>query len=441
MKELRSLLTVILLIVSFCTVHSQAEIMNPARKTAWWIIGNAGTNDPAVPATYGTTLIGATENWAGTIDAQDYVIGTNNIERMRVQQTTGNVGIGSATPAYRLDLGNGTFGFGNSNVRTEWRDNAGLQGSAGAQSGFFETVNPANYPTGASSWWHLIDTRHSNSANNYALQIAGSFFDQDLWFRKTNGAANTAWSKLLTTTTGWALLGNAGTNASTNFIGTTDAVDWVVRTSNAERLRVLSGGNVGIGIAAPTEKLDVAGNVKFSGALMPNNLPGAAGNVLVSSGAGVAPTWQPPSNVIQTYASATAARTSITVTQPTYTDITNLTVTFTLTKAAYVYIFSTGALETFSSSWGGSGCLIRIERNGTFIPNGTQVVDVNDASGWSGTILGWSIITTENLPAGTYTYKVRAAKYAFDGFYAGGNTTAPAGFQNNGSLVVQVFYQ
>jgi hypothetical protein len=51
----------------------------------------------------------------------------------------------------------------------------------------------------------------------------------------------------------------------------------------------------------------------------------------------------------------------------------------------------------------------------------------------------WSIVTTEKLLAGTYNYKITAAKYAFDNFYAGGNTTAPAGFQNQGSLVIQIF--
>ncbi len=199
------------------------------------------------------------------------------------------------------------------------------------------------------------------------------------------------------------------------------------------------GTNVGIGKTNPSEKLDVAGNVRFSGALMPNNLPGTSGQILISQGAGVAPIWSSPSNVIQTYASATAQRTLINST--TYTNVTNLTVTFTLTKAAYVYIFSTGALETRSQAFGGSGCLVAIFRGATQILNGTQVMDVDDASGWNGTIDGWAIITTETLPAGTYTYTVKAAKYNFDDFYAGGNTTAPAAYQNNGSLVVQVFYQ
>ncbi len=90
--------------------------------------------------------------------------------------------------------------------QTFTRNDAGLQGNAGAQSGFFETVAPVNYPAGASSWWHLLDIRHTNTGNNYAMQLSGSFFDQDIYFRKTNGTANTAWNKFVYTTP----QGNAG---------------------------------------------------------------------------------------------------------------------------------------------------------------------------------------------------------------------------------------
>ena len=55
----------------------------------------------------------------------------------------------------------------------------------------------------------------------------------------------------------WALLGNSGTTAGTNFVGTTDAVDFVTKTNNTERVRVTSGGNVGIGTTAPTNALHV----------------------------------------------------------------------------------------------------------------------------------------------------------------------------------------
>ena len=60
-------------------------------------------------------------------------------------------------------------------------------------------------------------------------------------------------------------------------------------TSNA--LTILKNGNVGIGNVNPSEKVDVTGNLKFSGALMPNNTAGTAGQVLTSAGAGLPPTW------------------------------------------------------------------------------------------------------------------------------------------------------
>lgn len=87
--------------------------------SAWGLTGNAGTNDPAIPTTYGTSAITTGENWSGTTDANDYVIGTNSLERFRVKQTTGNVGIGTSTPARKLHIFNGTSG-GTSN------GNAGL---------------------------------------------------------------------------------------------------------------------------------------------------------------------------------------------------------------------------------------------------------------------------------------------------------------------------
>lgn len=50
---------------------------------------------------------------------------------------------------------------------------------------------------------------------------------------------------------------------------------------------------LGIGVAAPTEELDVAGDVQFSGALMPGGDPGLNDRLLRSNGAGLAPEWGP----------------------------------------------------------------------------------------------------------------------------------------------------
>lgn len=64
----------------------------------WLLNGNSGLNSPANPATYGTTPLTSTENWIGTTDVKDFVIGTQNIERLRVK-SDGSIGIGTATTA------------------------------------------------------------------------------------------------------------------------------------------------------------------------------------------------------------------------------------------------------------------------------------------------------------------------------------------------------
>lgn len=74
----------------------------------------------------------------------------------------------------------------------------------------------------------------------------------------------------------WLLPGNAGTIAGTNFIGTTDNIDFVTKTNGIERLRILgSNGNVGIGLNNPTSLLHVkktiSGTAVVSDVVMENH--------------------------------------------------------------------------------------------------------------------------------------------------------------------------
>lgn len=204
------------------------------------------------------------------------------------------VGIGTAAPTEKLEVnGNiqlsGTIKYGNSGVRTEYKDNAGLQGNAGSVSGFFETYQPLNFPKDDSSWWHLIDSRHSNPANNYSMQIAGSFFDQKLYFRKTNSSPTTSWKELVAMdvngkinldndvaglkkpvtiggyTYGGAIRFNANSAVANNRnleLGYSDnnGVFYPSTVINAE------SGNVGIGTNTPTGKFEISspnGSAKF----------------------------------------------------------------------------------------------------------------------------------------------------------------------------------
>lgn len=90
--------------------------------------------------------------------------------------------------------------------------------------------------------------------NINAGMVGGSigywYWDGSIWMKLGSGAAST----------GWSLTGNASTTVGTNFIGTTDAQDFAIYTNSAERMRVQSGGNVGIGITSPKRLLHVAQN-------------------------------------------------------------------------------------------------------------------------------------------------------------------------------------
>jgi hypothetical protein len=80
----------------------------------------------------------------------------------------------------------------------------------------------------------------------------------------------------------------AGTvSGTTNFIGKFTSANVM-----GNSIMFDNGTNVGVGNTSPAQKLDVSGNLRVSGAIMPNGDAGATGEVLTSNGAGNAPTWQ-----------------------------------------------------------------------------------------------------------------------------------------------------
>ncbi len=141
-----------------------------------------------------------------------------------------------------------------------------------------------------------------------------------------------SWIPLLANNTGWNTVGNAGTTAGTNFIGTSDAIDFVTKTNGAEVMRATSAGNVGIGTTSPGSKLDVKGTLRLSGStsgyvgLAPAaaagsttyTLPssdGTSGQLLTTNGSGTL-SWGTPLSIV-----VSASRTSTYTTASSYATV------------------------------------------------------------------------------------------------------------------------
>jgi len=78
----------------------------------------------------------------------------------------------------------------------------------------------------------------------------------------------TIWVRFITgsgTGAGWLTNGNTLTgtlpSSPNEFIGTTNAADWIVKTNNIEIMRVTSTGNVGIGTTSPQDALHIVSTI------------------------------------------------------------------------------------------------------------------------------------------------------------------------------------
>ena len=72
--------------------------------SGWSLTGNTATT-PSTSAI--GTAIAAGQNYVGTSDLKDFVLATNNLERLRIN-SAGNIGIGTSTPGTLLDVNGST---------------------------------------------------------------------------------------------------------------------------------------------------------------------------------------------------------------------------------------------------------------------------------------------------------------------------------------------
>lgn len=254
----------------------------------WDLLGNSGTDQDI--------------NFIGTTDTQGLTFRTNNVQRFRVadgNQVLAMANGSVAAPFYswnadrtmgfwrsgtrQMDMTINGSTFFNANANTsggadpEWTfnpngadmnlrvetdnnantlfvsgedDNVGLGTNAPNASAQLEmaainrgllvnrvalvaTDNSAPITTPATGL--LVYNTATSGSGSTAVRPGFYYWDGTRWFAMdgTNGKD-------------WSTNGNNGTNASTDFLGTIDAQDLAIRTSNAERMRIAATGNVGI---------------------------------------------------------------------------------------------------------------------------------------------------------------------------------------------------
>jgi hypothetical protein len=286
----------------------------------------------------GETLSGiGNVNGTGNLALLYSTAGNLQTEGMRLT-TTGNVGIGTTIPAYKLDVNGDTKLGGAAFINNDLSVlGSSIQLGSTTQTGqvFIGLKQSVNAGTLGKGWNLGYTSSTNNDLYTYGYENAAYRLFTNTAERLTvTGAGNVG---IGTGTPGNLLevVGNNSPTATVKTTGTTlaqmlvgDGINsfglqyypagnccWPPGTSvmttgssqgnlvfytpnplqfyigGSERARFSATGNFGLGNSSPTEKLDVTGNIKFSGALLPNNIAGTAGQVLTSAGPGLVPTW------------------------------------------------------------------------------------------------------------------------------------------------------
>jgi len=240
---------------------------------------------------------------------------------------------------------------------------------------------------------------------------------------------------------------NAGTTSSPNWVQLLSSTSGIAGSGVATRVAFWTGATtlgsdanlywdntnkrLGIGTAAPAQRLDVSGNVQFSGALMPGGNAGTSGQVLRSQGAGMTPVWFPMAASI-VYQNAFNSTGSVCINNASWVTHPGCSTTISLQAGDIVWAWGYGAAMADNNCDGTSDLVychydVRIAANGNDFPDGAWARGTVDNQGAYVVFDAYCIAgrfiapTTANY---TFELQTRRAGGSGNAITAGNNTSA-----------------
>jgi len=204
-----------------------------------------------------------TEGWNGSL-VFGTAAGTNNpTDRMTIA-SNGNVGIGTLTPGTKLDVDGSVRFSGSSNITPvdgEFVYDTSVHAYKyyDSNAGVWKSLASGSITT-TGGYWNQNGTNIYYNSGSVGIGTTTPATDLEIYgtsekFRLTDTGSNSASYMTFydTATRKWII----GQTAGGNFA--------IATGSGASLFNITSGGNVGIGIAAPGYKLDVVGDVNVTG--------------------------------------------------------------------------------------------------------------------------------------------------------------------------------
>lgn len=222
---------------------------------------NSNTDQPIAIFNYGSNVVNQGSNVLTVAKDKSYFQNTN-------------VGIGTNSPSFKLDLGDSTDSNNAFRLNGNFSDVL-FSGNVTAPTGGVGLWNFINTGTNATKRFYVQDANNNNSRLTFdfkggggavdilagtssgnvgigtdspsqKLQISGSG-TQRLYISETSGGTNTALKS----------------TSSAGYVGTDSTDPFYIQTDNTNRIAIDTSGNVGIGRDDPFYKLDVNGNGRF----------------------------------------------------------------------------------------------------------------------------------------------------------------------------------